>query len=258
MSTPLHPLASFVDAASGRPAPDVLEEIATGIRRGRRCLLFAHANPDGDALGSQAALALALRSLGVEARAICALEYPETFRTLFPQGLIEVLGDARGLDPGDVRVLLDTGETARAGPFADFLRAPGGPRYCVDHHPWREKGHPGRDVESEPDPFDARLIVPASPSTGNLVLALLDCLGAGLTEEIAAALWIAIATDTGWFRFANTSAWAMRDAARLLERGVPTERIYQRVYAELSPERARVLGTLLAGIRTDLDGRLVW
>src|SRR5687768_8297308 len=85
------PLRGLHDAVSGRPAPEVLGEIVRAVEAAGTFLIAAHINPDGDALGSQAALGLALRSLGKQARVITGQEPPEKFGPLFPPGLIEVL-----------------------------------------------------------------------------------------------------------------------------------------------------------------------
>lgn len=244
-SPPSSPLDRETDVASGRPAASRLEDIVSLIRASRSFSLLAHVNPDGDSLGSLAALTLTLRALGKHARAWTAGPVPERFAGLFPDGALECLPAGSSPPVADACFLLDTGEPERAGPYRAFLMEAPHRRICIDHHP--DPNVPG---------FDAALVVPRSPSTGSLVLRLIERLEVPLDGEIASALWIALATDTGWFRFANTTPWAFLDGARLVEAGVDTEGIYQKVYADLSPQRARVLGAVLAGTRTDVGGRL--
>ena len=100
--------------------------------------------------------------------------------------------------------------------------------------------------------------MPEAPATGDLVILLLDRLGVTIDPPIARALWIAIATDTGWFRFTNTTPWALLDAARLAAVGVETERLHEEIYESYTPRRARLLGAVLSGIREDLGGALIW
>jgi phosphoesterase RecJ-like protein len=102
------------------------------------------------------------------------------------------------------------------------------------------------------------LIVVEAPATGNLVGAVIDRLGVPLDRQLAELLWIAIATDTGWFRFPNTTAWALADASRLVRFGLDTERIYQRVYADYTVPRARALGAILGGIKAEFGGDFLW
>jgi phosphoesterase RecJ-like protein len=226
---------------------EALEAIAEAVRKARRLLLFSHESPDGDSLGSQAALALALRNLGVNVRSLLAWPVPEKFRPLFPGEAFEVCPDPGGPEPGDVAFLLDTSDPRRSGPFHAILGTPGLQRICMDHHPFH--GTPG---------FNHQLLVPEAPSTGNLVLALLHRMGAVWTPEVIQALWVALATDTGWFRFKNTTPWALRDAAWLVDRGVDTERVYKVLYEDYPPAWLRVLGEVLSGLRVELGGSLVW
>jgi phosphoesterase RecJ-like protein len=147
----------------------------------------------------------------------------------------------------DLCILLDTSEPARAGHLKDGIFAAGQRRICLDHH-----------LVPAPAVFDAHLLVTEAPATGSLVLALIDRLGVPLSRDMAQALWIAIATDTGWFRFANTTPWALADAARLAEHELELEALYDRLYQEFPAPRVRILGQVLAGIHTDAGGKFVW
>jgi phosphoesterase RecJ-like protein len=238
------------DFASARPLLEKLDEAVRMLREAQSLVIATHIHPDGDAIGSAAALGAALRSLGKRARVVLGEEPPENLRGLIPASLFEVIPDpavAARLAPSDLCVLLDTSEPQRAGVFQELFFAAGQKRLCVDHHPTEVTGR-----------FDAQLIVTQAPATGDLVLAIIDRLGVELTAEIAQALWIAIATDTGWFRFENTSSWALEDASRLAGAGVKAPELYRRLYEELPAPKARVLGRVLAGLRTDLGGAFVW
>jgi len=236
------------DSLSGRPAEEILEAMAACVARATRFFITSHVNPDGDSLGSQLALGLALRSMGKRVRIAGSQKPPDRFAPLLVPGILEILADAGGLEPPEVTFLLDTNDPARAGPFRDFCMAPGRVRLCLDHHL-----PSGQGAE-----FDLSLVVPRAPATGSLVLALLDKLAVRLTDEMRRMLWVSIATDTGWFRFTNTTPWALRDAARLVETGVDTEKLHRQIYEEYTVPRARVLGSLLAGIHAELGGALVW
>jgi phosphoesterase RecJ-like protein len=243
-------LSELRDTATGRPAGEVLDSMARLIEDAGTVLVLTHVNPDGDALGSAAALCLGLGRLGKAARALTGQEPPEKFRPFFPVGLVETIPDPDAvakLARPDLCVLLDTSEPERAGAFRPIVFAPGQKRICLDHHAY----HPR-------ERFDAELIAPGAPATGNLVLLLLDRLKVPLDADLARALWIAIATDTGWFRFTNTTPWALQDAARLVRFGVETERIHEEIYESYTPRRARLLGAVLSGIREDLGGELIW
>ena len=95
-------------------------------------------------------------------------------------------------------------------------------------------------------------------ATGRLVLEAGEALGVRLTPEIAQPLFAAIATDTGWFRFASTGAETFRAAARLLEAGAQPDRLFKDLYETESLARLRLTGRTLARTQTELDGRLIY
>jgi phosphoesterase RecJ-like protein len=255
------PLAGLLDAASGAAADAALADVAEAVAGARTLLITAHVNPDGDALGSQVALGLGLRALGKEARCLVGQEPPEKYRSLLPAGVIECLltpEQAGRVGPADLCVLLDTSEPERAGAFRPVFFAAGQRRVTIDHHPVQTAKGTAPGDRSGRLPFDHTLVVTEAPATGNLVLALLDHLGVPLDPAIAGALWIAIATDTGWFRFANTTPWALRDAARLVAFGLDTEGLHEQIYESYTVPRAKLLGSVLANLRVEMDGGFVW
>lgn len=245
-----HPLQSTHESLSGRPVAEVLAEIADSVRAADRFLLATHIGPDGDALGSAVALTLGIRSLGKKVRAVTGQDIPLRYGPFLPAGVIESVRPEDLLEGGedvDWYVILDTSEPERIGGFRDAFFSHKARRICIDHHQTHVRGR-----------HQHELVVPEAPATGSLVLALLDELGADLTTAVAQALWMAIATDTGWFRFSNTGPWALLDAARLAERVGDVEGMYDRLYNDLSPARARLVGHVLSHARLELNGDLVW
>ena len=237
------------DEVGGREAEEVLSRMARRLLGARAVLVTSHIHPDGDSIGSEMALVLGLRKLGKAVRLVNADPAPRKYAFLDPGGAIEVLrasgpGSLRGIDLG---VLLDASEPSRVGALEPFFFGPGLERICLDHHPG-----PRSPL------FLEHWVAPRAPATGTLILRLLDALGVALDAPIAAALFVAIATDTGWFQFSNTSSLALRDAARLLECGVEPEVVHARIYREFRPERLLLLGRLLSGIRLEYGGRFAW
>ena len=244
------PLEKLKDGLSGRPALEILDRMARAVREAGSLVIAAHVNPDGDALGSSTALGLALAHLGKRVRVVVSETPPEKLRSLLPAGLPEIIPDreaAMRLGPVDLCILLDTSEPERAGVFKDLFFAPGQGRLCLDHHACHARGL-----------FDHQLVLTEAPATGSLVIALIERLDVPLTPAIAQALWMAIATDTGWFRFENTTSWALADASRLAAVGVDIPRLYRRLYEEYTVSRARLLGGVLARLESGLDGAFVW
>jgi phosphoesterase RecJ-like protein len=97
----------------------------------------------------------------------------------------------------------------------------------------------------------------AAEATGRLVMDAADALGVALTPGMARPLFAAIATDTGWFRFASASAGTYRAAARLIEAGAVPAAIYAGLYEQDTLGRVRLRGIILSRVVSELEGRLV-
>ncbi|MCR4414199.1 MAG: DHHA1 domain-containing protein, partial [Thermoguttaceae bacterium] len=94
-------------------------------------------------------------------------------------------------------------------------------------------------------------------ATGRLVFEAAGQLGVPMTPEIATPLFAALATDTGWFRFASTTPQTYRLAAVLTEAGAVPHQMYKDLYENDSPARLRLVGRALSRVKTELDGRLI-
>jgi len=115
------------------------------------------------------------------------------------------------------------------------------------------------DHHTGPAPYgDLALVDPSAAATGEIILELLDTLGAELTREIAVCLMAAVLTDTGSFRFSNVTPATMQTAARLIAAGAAPGPIYQAVYEQKPVAALRLAGFALEGARTERGGELVW
>src|SRR5215212_6365991 len=150
-------------------------------------VLTSHMRPDCDAIGSEIGLALALRSLGKTVRIVNADPVPPHIAFIDPNRDVQVLGRDVIQDDlkCDVLAVLDTSAWSQLGPMADVVRNTSARRIVIDHH------------VSQDDMSAAVFKDTTSESTGRLVLQAMDSVGASITPEIAAALFAAIATDTG-------------------------------------------------------------
>ncbi len=243
-------LERLPEDVSGRPVGEVLAELAGVLRSASKVLIATHVSPDGDAIGSSTALALGLRKLGKEARVFSASDVEQRFEGMISPGMVEVVDDcgvAELQGQFDLCVLLDTSETSRAGILKPVIFAEGQKRVCIDHH-----------LLNGEYSFDSHLVLADAPATACLVLCLLDELEVALDEDIARALWLALATDTGWFRFANAGSVAFQCAGRLLETGLDTEELYGLIYGSRSSPKTRLWGKVLDDHKVELGGRLVW
>jgi len=225
-----------------------LEELLPFIRSSRRFVLTTHVNPDGDGLGSELALAHWLADHGKEALIINTSPTPEVYGFLDPGGAIRVYDesrDAQALEAAEVIVVLDTNQPGRLDTMQEaVLRSPAR-KLCIDHH-------------LDPEPFaEVYFLDEDATSTGELIYRLLHALSEeSLSPPIAEALYCAIMTDTGSFRYPRTDPDIFRIAARLIERGADPVETYTRVYEQWSSGRMKLLGEMLAGLRLESGGRL--
>jgi phosphoesterase RecJ-like protein len=217
------------------------------VRESQSFVLTSHMRPDCDAIGSERGLAHALRTLGKQARIVNGDPVPPHIAFIDPDHEVQVLG--RDVSAGelecDVLVVLDTSAWMQLGPMADVVRTSAARRVVIDHH------------VSEADMGAAMFKDTTAEATGRLVLDAMDALGVAVTPSIAAALFTAIATDTGWFRFASVTGDTFAAAARLVEAGARPDVVFTALYEQNSLARLRLQGRILTVTRSDLGGRLL-
>jgi phosphoesterase RecJ-like protein len=217
-------------------------------------LLICHVNPDGDALGSMLGFGLGLRriapSLGIARLAATfpgPLELPPPFRPLPGLDLLVAEGDA---DPApDAVVTFDAGSIERLGGLGARLRA-APVSIVVDHHASNTR-------------FGAiNLVDPSAAATSVLVDEFLARLGVPLDAEIAEALYVALATDTGSFKFDSTTPAVHELAARLIATGIDVGELSRRLFDTRPYGAVRLFGEAIGRARLEpdeLDGLgLVW
>jgi bifunctional oligoribonuclease and PAP phosphatase NrnA len=188
-----------------------------GLAPGARVLLACHVNPDGDALGSMLGFGLGLRRLGIEPQASFPgpLEVPEVFGWM--PGL-DLLVSAEAADPApDAMLAFDAASIERLGSLADRLTA-APVSIVLDHHVSNTY-------------FGAiNLVEPGAAATSVLADGLLRRLGVPLDVDIAECLYVALATDTGSFKFDSTTPAVHEFAARLVATGIRTGEVSRRLF----------------------------
>ncbi|HUL45240.1 MAG TPA: bifunctional oligoribonuclease/PAP phosphatase NrnA [Bacteroidota bacterium] len=226
------------------------QEIIGLIRHHQHFVLTSHVNPDGDSLGSEIALAAALRQLGKEAFILNHNSTPGNYRWLDPAGTIATFvpeSHQNLILNAEVLFILDTNHPDRLRSLGPFVQQSKAVKIVIDHH-------------LEPSDFGQHYLIDEdSTSTGELLYKLIRLIPeVTLTEEIATALYTAIMTDTGSFRFPRTDAETHRIAAHLLECGADPTRVFVNVYEQWSPNRMRLLGEVLDSMKTAYDGQLAY
>lgn len=221
--------------------------LASRLQAHHSFILTSHIRPDCDALGSELGMAGILQQLGKKVRIINGHPTPPNLAFLDPAQTIEVVGDhvAAGDISGDALVVLDTSAWAQLGPMADVMRRFPGTKLVIDHH----VGEDDLGAEFFKDT--------GAEATGHLVTKLADSLNVKITRPMANALFAAIATDTGWFRFASTTSETYRVAARLLDAGAVPADIYGDLYERDTLGRVRLRGRILSRVQSEHNGMLV-
>src|SRR5687767_14471677 len=225
------------------------EALAAVFQAGQRVCLTTHVNPDGDGLGSEAGLAHLLRARGIEVSVTNPTPTPARFRFLFDElpGVDRTSEAVKEIRRADVIVVLDISELSRLGMLSEAVRDRGVPVACVDHH-----------VSPGALPPGPRYVDPTASATGELVFEIAKANGWRLEQPAARALYVALLTDTGGFRFSNTQPRTLRIAAELLEAGVDPEGIYLDVYARAPEGRPRLLGEALQTLVVEPEIGLAW
>jgi phosphoesterase RecJ-like protein len=218
------------------------------LRQRTTFVLTTHVNPDGDAMGSEAALAGFLRDAGKTATIINHSPTPAVYDFLDPENTIRTYDPARDdslLASADVIVILDANQPDRVASMERAVLASPAVKICIDHH-------------LDPHPFaNYTLVDDDATSTGEIIYRLLTSIpDVSFSRGVASALYTAIMTDTGSFRYPRVDAAIHRAVAHLLECGADPVALYTNVYERWSPGRIHLLGETLAELKTAAGGRI--
>jgi phosphoesterase RecJ-like protein len=265
------------------PDRDVYQQIVDVLLTRKRVLVTTHVRPDGDALGTTAALVLGLRKVGIGAEVLLLSHLPSKYAFVYRDNDIvfhdvENGWDRVGLGPGsrvsgsgdasssssrnpkpetrdpffdrfDALLVADTGTWSQLPGLREQMESSGfmsrAPKIVLDHHLTQE------------DCADHKLVITAAAAAGEIAFELLEQFPAEIDAPIAEALFLAIASDTGWFQFANTRPFTHRLAATLIEKGkLDTDRLYQLLYQNERAERVALQARALQSLELLADGRL--
>ncbi len=222
------------------------QKVKSVIRRGRSFLITTHVFPDGDAVGSQLALGLMLRKLGKKTLLVAEHPLPKVYRFLDPAGSAKVYSqqfDSR-IEKCDAAFSVDVSTFERLGRIGPVLRRANINTVCIDH------------PKSTTRFAEVNVVDKSAASSAELIYSLAKSLRVNVTPRLAKLLFVATATDTGWFRFANTTPRALRVAAELVQKGARPNRAYQAVYETLEWQRMALMERALGTLRSDCNGRI--
>ncbi|PYL65792.1 MAG: hypothetical protein DMF25_02320 [Verrucomicrobia bacterium] len=216
-------------------------EINSALRENERFAVLGHVRPDGDALGSQLALALSLKQLGKDVRVWNEDGMLEKYSFL-PRAELLTKPPA-GPEDVDVAIALDTAIQNRLGTALEVI---GSAKIWIniDHHP------------SNPGYGDLVYIDSTAPATGQILFELIKSERLPIDHAIAENLYVAISTDTGSFQYPNTTARTFEIAAELVRLGVDVGSVSQQVYENFPRRRVELLRELLRTMRFEGKGRV--
>jgi phosphoesterase RecJ-like protein len=214
------------------------------ILQGKQTFLLTTASPDGDAVGSMLALAMALVQHEKEAHIYLPEPLPDNLNFLPGKNLLTY---SLPPHPVDVLLVLDTGSSKLLFDGNRLLwRKLAGQIINLDHHP-------------DNDRFgDINLVTPQAASTGEIVFRILVHLGWEIDRDMAVCLLTALMSDTGVFRYPNVTSFTYMIASELLSKGINNGEIARNIYASCSPAYVKLLGRMFGNLQLDLDGKLAW
>ncbi len=228
-------MAMTTPAPERRPAPEI-RRIADAIEARQRFVISSHARPDGDSIGSQLAMAYALRALGKHATVVNADAAPTPLMAFPGVPDIQIAPSAEG--EFDAAIIMECGDLSRTGVSGldrSFV-------INIDHHP-------GNTGYGRINWFDS-----SAAACGEMVFDLVEALGVPLTVEIATHIYLAILTDTGSFHYSSLSPRTFDICREALETGVDPVQVARNVYDSNNMGRLKLFGAVLNVMQVDRTG----
>lgn len=226
-----------------------VNEVKNALLASRRAVLTTHLNADGDGAGSQAAIASWMRSNGAEAWIVNPTTFPKNLRFLVEnEDWIVNAGSrkARDLcDSADLAIVLDTGEVPRIGRVQEMIRDL--TTVIIDHHQPGDQAIGGISLRD-----------PGACATGELVYDVVHAAKGPWSQWIANGIYVAIMTDTGSFRFDNSTAECHQVASEVINLGVNPEEMHDRIYGRAPMRKYELLKHALETLEHDSESGLSW
>ena len=225
-----------------------IEQIAAELTPGRKVAISTHLNADGDGCGSESALARLLAAQGLTPWIVNPTPWPDMFDFLLGDDVDDRTSrGSKALRGIDLLVVLDISDVKRLGVLTESVRALTVPKLVIDHH------------QPSDDPAGTLIVSDTTAcATAELVYDLAVVMGWEITPAVARSLYTGMLTDTGGFRFSNTSPRCLSVAGQLLACGVDPEDMYTRIYASAPAGRVRLMAEVLGTLQVDETHGLAW
>ncbi|WP_243367749.1 DHH family phosphoesterase [Fundidesulfovibrio soli] len=218
-----------------------MHDVLRALQSGTRFLVASHAAPDGDAIGSMAAMGHLLLALGKQVALYDVSGLPRAFTWVKLPG--EIATELPPLEDFDFIVALDCGDSRRGGPALQQAMTQR-PTIVIDHH------------VNNPQWGAHNWVEVTRSSTCEMVAELALALGLTLTGALGEAVYLGIVTDTGHFSFDNTSPHCMEMVAQIMRQGLKPALINELIQNQWSLPRFRLWGEVLGVARLYFDGQL--
>ena len=222
----------------------IKKQILEKIKQSNSFIITAHINPEGDSIGSQLAMAKLLTAMGKTVRIINADKIPGNLKFLPGAEKIESLPENYEPISFDLAIILDCPNLERIGNVRKLIAE----RYviCIDHHVSNDQFGNMNWTDSK------------ASSAGEMVYGLFKAADIPLDNASALCLYTAIMTDTGSFRYANTTVKTHHIIADLLSFNFCPTKVYEHIYETKSFEVMKLLAEVLNNLQRSADGRYVW
>jgi phosphoesterase RecJ-like protein len=225
------------------PVTENLPRLQQLVQEHDRFLVISHLRPDGDAYGSTLGLALALRGLGKDAVAVNSDGLSPAFQFLPDSGMLTPI-PAAAPEPDRIIIAVDCADRKRLGPAFDGWNRT--PDVNIDHH------------VSNPGYAKLNLIDAESPATAQVLFEIISALKWPLTPEAAANLYVGLMTDTGNFRYRQTTAQTFEIAAKLVAAGADPTDLAEACYQSFRAERLLLVSEVFKAIHFADKNRVAW
>jgi nanoRNase/pAp phosphatase (c-di-AMP/oligoRNAs hydrolase) len=210
-------------------------------------VLTSHVRPDADAIGSEIGLCGFLEQLGKTVRIVNPSPTPKRLAFLDPANRVvhfNAVNNEELILNADAHIVVDTSAWGQLGDVGRVFKKSAAVKIVIDHH-----------VSS--DNLEATVFKDvAAEASGTLIFRLGRALGLTLNPEMATALYAAIATDTGWFRFPSTTDETYHIAGDLMTAGVRPYKLYEQLYENYSLGRLKLISRILSRVELECDGKL--
>ena len=221
------------------------------LNQHQRFVISSHTNPDCDALGSELGLAHHLQSLGKQVHIINTDPVLPNYQFLDPDGLIQQYDGSQEqrtiISQAEVILVLDaSGGWERLGKVGDLLGQADAISVCIDHHP--------DDVSF----VQVAVVDTGVVAVGELIFDLIMSMTGQMTPLMAQAIYAAILTDSGYFRFPKTSPKTHRITAQLLEYGADPSHIFSLIYQHQPYSKVQLQGYVLQHIKLAAEGQVAY